>query len=373
MRLVDKQVLREMIGPFFFGVTAFSSVFFAGTYLLKLTNLMMNGMPILMAAEMVALTLPMIVVYTLPMSMLLSVLIGMGRLSGDSEMVALFAGGVSLYRVAAPIFLIGVMVTGASLALSEFVTPHASDRYETMQASLLGQIRPSDQPFTVRDAATNSQIMVNGGMDVSTGILRDVTLTQFVNNKPTVVVYAKRAEWAGISKKEYRYRWRLYDGWWQVVGTDSTAISGFTESRTREIAIHQTPREFAMFQRSLQRRSEQMSFSELSRLVAYLKSYPDRPIQDIRKLEVERWNKIATPMSSLVFAMLAAPLGIRRSRGGSSVGFGLSMLLIFLYWMVWHYTTALAIQGNIAPAAGAFSADALGLATGLVLLKLAAK
>ncbi len=98
MRLIDKQVMKEIVGPFVFGVMAFSSVFFAGAYLQKLTMMIMDGMPILTALNVVLLYIPTIVVYTLPMSTLLSVLLAVGRMSGDSEIVALYAGGVSLYR-----------------------------------------------------------------------------------------------------------------------------------------------------------------------------------------------------------------------------------------------------------------------------------
>ncbi len=55
MKLVDKQVVRELAGPFAFGVAAFTSVFFAGSYLLKLTTWIMEGMPIGTAVEIVIL------------------------------------------------------------------------------------------------------------------------------------------------------------------------------------------------------------------------------------------------------------------------------------------------------------------------------
>ncbi|MGC8861191.1 MAG: LptF/LptG family permease, partial [Armatimonadota bacterium] len=139
MKLVDKQVLRELVGPFLFGVMAFSSVFFAGTYLLKLTNWVMNGMPLVTAVWIVLLLLPSIVVYTLPMSTLLAVLLGVGRLSGDSEIVALYASGVSFYRVAVPIVALGVMVTGSSIALNELVSPQAYARSQELQAAILKQ------------------------------------------------------------------------------------------------------------------------------------------------------------------------------------------------------------------------------------------
>ena len=373
MKLVDKQVLRELIGPFIFGVTAFSSVFFAGTYLLQLTNWVMNGMPVVTAVWIVLLLLPSIVVYTLPMSTLLAVLLGVGRLSGDSEIVALYASGVSLYRVAVPIIALGVLVSGSSVVLNEIVAPQAYSRSQELQAAILKQTAPSKQPFTVRDDATNSLILVKGGMDVETGVLKNVTITQLANDRPYLLIYADRAVWAGMTDRSRKYRWRLYGGWSQLVGTDSGAIQTFSEFRTKEVDIGQGPKQLTLYQKSMQRDADKLSFAELGRLVAYLRVHPDRPQDQIRQLDVHRWNRLALPISSLVFAMLAAPLGIRPYRSGSSVGFGLSILLIFIYWMVWHYTSSLAVQGSLSPAVGAFIADALGIAAALALVRRAAK
>jgi lipopolysaccharide export system permease protein len=370
MKLVDRQVTRELIGPFVFGLASFSSVFFVYAFLFKLQNV--NGISLSTGIQLVLLPLPGILGFTLPMAMLLAVLIGIGRLSGDSEMVALFAGGVSLYRIALPVFVLALILAGATMIMGEYLTPLATNRYERMMADLLHEAKPTDQPFSVHDSGTNSNIMVNGGMDPATGILKDVTVTQFAGKKPVVVLYAKRAEWPGVSS-EHKYRWRLYDGFWQTVGTDSPAMSTFEQSRTKEIDIKTTPDEFAVFQKSLRKKSEQMSFAEMSRLVEHLKAYPERPIEDVRKLDVDRWGKLAMPLSGLVFALLATPLGLRRTRSGASVGFGLSILVIFLYWMIWRYAAAMATQGTITPIAGAFTADAIGLAAAFILLRSAAK
>ena len=136
MKLVDRQVLRELTGPFLFGVAAFTSVFFAGKVLLDLTNWLMNGMPIMTALEIVLFSLPSIVFWTLPMSTLLAVLMGVGRLSGESEVVALFAGGVSLYRIALPILGLGVVVSGFSVLLNEVMAPVANNRITELKAAV---------------------------------------------------------------------------------------------------------------------------------------------------------------------------------------------------------------------------------------------
>ena len=385
MKLVDRLVLRELVGPFIFGVMAFTTVFFAGSYMLKLTEWMSRGMPLTTAVEVVFLILPSMLVLTLPAATLLAVLLGFGRLSGDSEVVAFFAGGISLYRVAAPVFALGILVSAFSVGLAEFISPKAYMRFGEIRARVLKETAPRNQPFTVRDDATNSRVDVNGGIDPKTGILRDVTITQYaritqkidgrevVSNRPALVFYASRARWAGLNDPEKRYTWLLYDGWWQIVGADSGAILRFTTSHTKQIEIDKTPDEFALYQRSVGKDTDQLSFSELGRMIKYVKSHPDRPLADIRQLEVNRWNKLALPLSSLVFAVIATPLGIKPHRSSSSVGFGLSVLLIFLYWILWNYTSRLSVQGSLEPFAGAFTADALGIGAALLLIRRAAK
>lgn len=377
MKLVDKQLLRELLGPFFFGVALFTSVFFAGKILLDLTNWLMNGMPVLTALEIVAYSLPSTMFWTLPMSTLLAVLIAMGRLSGESEIVALYAGGVSFYRIALPILGMGLAISGFSMVLNEAVAPIAASRITDLMTTVIKTTKASEQPFTLEDTGTNSRIIVKGGMDKNAGVLRDVTILQYglddFQNKPLLLLYSSRAEWAGMNDSSKRYRWKLYDGYTQLIDPRDPRTVGtatFKGMQTREVEIRKTPDELAVYQNL---KPEQLSFSDLSRVVKILRAYPDRPIDDIRKLDVERWNKIAVPLTSLVFALLAAPLGIRPHRSASSVGLGLSILVIFLYWIVGRYTWSLAVQGNIAPLAGAFAPNVIGLVAAFVLLRRAAK
>lgn len=372
MRLLDRLVWRELLGPFAFGVIAFTGVFFSGSYLLKLTTWVMNGMPLLTALEIVVLILPQIVVITLPMATLLAVLLGIGRLSSDSEVIAIFAGGMSLYRVVVPVITLGLLVSGGSILLNEVVAPYANLRSKELQAEVFKQEMPSDQPFSLVDEGTRSLIRVGGGMDMKSHMLKKITVVQNDSEgRPSILIYADHAVWAGLDNNpDNKYKWLLYDGYLQIgLGTDHPDLWNFQKSQTREIKIEKTPAQLALYQKD----PEQMSFAELSQFVKHVKAHPDRTQEDINELDVERWNKLALPISSLIFALLAAPLGIRPSRSGSSVGFGLSLLLILIYWIIWRYTSSLAVQGDLAPFVGAFTANVLGLAAGIVLLRRAAK
>lgn len=378
MRLVDRQVLRELIGPFIFGFAAFTSVFFSASVLIKVSEWLMNGMSIWTALEISLLSLPSIIFWTLPMSTLLAVLMAMSRLSGESEIVALCAGGVSLYRIAMPILWMGILISGSAVVLNEFVAPIANDRVANLQAAVFKQASVGDHPFTLEDSGTNSRIIVQGGMNKEKGILRDVTILQFSilprhQNRPALLVYASRAEWAGLKDPSKLYRWKLYDGYSMVIAPGNPQVTGastWSRTQTKEVEIRKTPKDMALFQNM---KPEQMSFSELSRMVKILKRYPDRTIDQIRQLEVDRWNKLAVPISSLIFALLATPLGIRPHRSSSSVGLGLSILVIFFYWIVARYTWSLSVQGNLTPMMGAFAPNIIGLIAAFVLLKRATK
>ena len=374
MKLLDKQVLRELVAPLIFGVAAFTSVFFAGTYILKITEWITNGMPVLTALEIAVLVLPDTLKYTLPMATLLAVLLGVGRLSSDSEIVSMFACGISLYRISIPIIGMGIVLSGCSILFNEFVGPIAYQRVEDLKSVALKSEDASKKPFMLYDEATGSMIRVNGALDVDKGIVSDVTIITFKDGKPVAAVYAKKAEWAGLFDEKQKFSWRLHDGFSQTVGSDSSAIAFFKESQTREIKLTKTPKEMSLFRKLLETRyTDQLSFIQLTQILHYLKDNPDRPVKDIRQIEVDRWNRIALPLSSLIFAMIAAPLGIRPHRGSSSVGLGLSVLLILLYYIVWNYGCNLAVNGAMPPFIGAFLANAMGIAASLLLMRRSAK
>ena len=213
--------------------------------------------------------------------------------------------------------------------------------------------------------------MVKGGLNVDTGTMKNVTILKFTNGRPLWLAYADRAKWEGIDNNEKKLNWMLYNGFTQTIDNatsqGASVTAGFSSTATRE--IKQPPSELSLYQKE----TEQMSFAEISRVIARLRGMPNRPADDIRNLEVERWNKLALPLSSLIFAMLALPLGVRPHRSSSSVGLGLSVFLIFCYWMVWRYTSAMAVTGQIPPLVGAFLADILGIVAAIILLKRAAK
>lgn len=356
LKILDHHIGRELLWPFVFGVTAFTSIFFAGQNLLKLTSQVLAGMPAMRAMEMVLLSLPGVIVYTLPMSALLAVLVAFSRLSNDSEVVAMYACGVSLYRAIVPVIWLGILVTGFGFFMSEVAVPTSNRALKELQAHVLKEEISTNRPFVFIDKDTHSTIYVAGGFNSKAKTMRQVTITRYnEKDEPVIMFHAKSAHWEGGSV------WTLSDGDMKAVKPGGNEVSAtFGSWKTEQVKINQSPKDIAMRQMG----PEDMTYRELRSYIADLSGGEDKLIE----LKVQLYNKLAIPFAALVFAMIGAPLAIRPSRSGASVGIGLSILIIFGYWFVWHLTSALASQGSLPPVVGAFAADVLGLGVGALLL-----
>lgn len=370
MKLIDRHIIKELIGPFIFGVAAFTSIMFAGKELFRITELVAEfGAPAPKAIELIVLFLPSIVVMTLPMSMLLCALLGFGRLSGDSEVIALFASGISLYRIAFPVIVMAVLVTGGGFVLSEVVAPKASLEHDRIIREFdKNEAASSDKPFIAIDSdgkLTRAIVYVQGGMNLSTGRLRSVSVIQYKDNKPSVFIYADQAVWIRGKDADKNNTWEFRKGYYNSLGSGTRMLAPFEQFTTRELKINKTPDEFALYQR----KPDQMSFSELKGYIAMLQGQG----QDVKEFRVKLYQKIALPLSCLVFGLIGIPLGLRPQRSSSAMGLGLSIVIIFSYWVLMHYMTILGNNGVVSPAAASFIPSLVGAASGVALITRAAK
>lgn len=365
MRLLDRHILKELVGPFLFGVGAFTSLMFAGKEFFKITELVAEyGASLFVAARLVLLHLPGLIVLTLPMAMLLAALLGFGRLSGDSETIALFAGGISLYRIALPVIVMASLVTGVSFVLNEEVAPRTNAEHARIFRELRNEPVSSTKPFFVidsKDGVTNCVFYVQGGYNATTGTLRDVAMIRYVNNKPAVFIYGKKAIWKRDNE------WSFVDGYWQNIGRGigdgPTVMMSFAESKTVE--INKSPDQLVAYQRKY----DELSFRELKEFIRDLQEQG----VDVSEYRVRLYQKISTPLTTLVFALVGIPLGLRPQRSSSAMGLGLSIFIILAYWILYDYMTVLGRDGTVSPVAASFIPTLAGAVIGLFLIARAAK
>ncbi len=90
--------------------------------------------------------------------------------------------------------------------------------------------------------------------------------------------------------------------------------------------------------------------------------------RDTRSKEVNLYGKIALPLASFIFGIVGAALGLTTKRGaGKTVGFGMAIGIVFLYWVFYHSMFVVGTNGGLPPMLASFAADIVGAAVALVL------
>jgi lipopolysaccharide export system permease protein len=361
MRILDRYVAREMSMPMLFGICAFTSLF-VGTDLLRLVTMAMDlGAPLSTIAKLFLLRLPQIIVWTFPMAVLLSVLLALSRLSANSEIVAMKTGGISVYRIIAPALLIGIIMTGMTLVINEAVVPMANAAYKLTEAEMRGRTLPRVTKNVILKRYRGSLLqwfLYAARFDSQLQMMEDVTMVSLENGKPQETTYAPRIVWDESG-------WFMENGITHFYDDAGETVTMRFAGGRQPVDIGQKPREIIASQKS----PDEMNIRELSRHMEILRSQG----KETHKLEVDWHLKWAIPMASIVFALVGAPLGIQSHRSASSVGFGLSIIVIFIYYVIMTAGSALAQGGYLPPAIGAWLQNIILGIVGLVLVWRAAR
>lgn len=303
MRLLDRYITREMLMPFLFGIAVFTSLFMS-TELLNLARLVVEvGAPVDAVFKVFVMQLPQVIVYTLPMSMLLATLLSLSRLSAANEIMAIRASGRHFVRLATPVWLIALLVSVGAFVMNEMVVPYANyEAQRVMTEEVYGRSMPTSQDHVVlrgQEGGNNTWILYARRFDGTAQTMSDIVLTRMQNYRPTETTSAKRAVWVDDA-------WFMEDAVSHLYYGDGRVVTvSYSEGR-QPMQIFQTPRQIAARNKD----PEQMSITELREHVAVLREQG----VDVKKLEVDLQLKYALPLASLVFALVAAPLGMQPAR-----------------------------------------------------------
>jgi len=374
MKLVDRLVWRELVGPLVSSVLMFLMLLFTSAYLIKLTDLMVQGAPLSVVAKVGLFSLPLLITQTLPMGLLLGTLLAFGRLSGDSENIALYACGVSFYRIARPVAVTGFFVGVLAIVWNETVVPPATSEMYRLQQTVVETIKATDRPLYYVDKKKGSEdvdlvVIIKGGYDVRSRMLRKVTIMKMSDEKPglpDVIVYADRA----LAKDVKGLDWEFFDAYVKYVRPEPDSMvqadSYFKVLRTLPKGVS-LERDFKGILQAEVTDNRQMTFVQLRDKIRKERAEGD-PLRTADGDEFDLWSKISLPLASLIFGLVAAPLGIRPHRGSKTMGFGIAIGLIFCYWFLHNSMFQVAKGGSMQPIAAAFTADFVGLLAAVFLM-----
>ena len=357
--ILDRYLVAELGGPALFGAAAFTLIFVA-TQILAIGRLVsQENLPLFIAIEYFLWEMPAYLLLVVPMAMLFGTLLSMGRLSGESEITALKAGGVSLVRMFVPLAAVGLAVSLVSLVVQEELVPLANDHAAYLRESAIEHLSPAASNLSaVTDLpGGGKQVTIAGGLDAATQTLLNVTVLRYdAKQNLAEMIVSERARYAPPT-------WTFQNArTYQFTAGD---VSGTLVSPTLAVDIGELPNEIA--KRSLQANDpENLSRGEIkTALDTATLSDPQR-----RLFTATYAAKLARPFSAFVFVLFGFPLGMRRIRGGgAALGFGLALSIVFVYYVI--TTIALSLGSLALPLAGiaAWTPNALFSLIGLWLLR----
>lgn len=351
MRLLDRYIAKELVLPFLWGVGAFTVLMMGTQALYELVKLAAQGAPLTVVARLFVLGLPGIVVLTFPMAMLLATLLSFSRLSSENEMAAFYASGISFYRILAPVVWMSVGAAVLTLVFNEKVVPWTSSAAAALKSELAGASRPRRAIIMPQyEGADLARLVVAQRYSHRRRVMERVSFLTFRNGRMVGYVEAREARYDGSG------RWIFVDGVTVVPGSRGHLTARFDR---QVFAIGHTPGQVAQ----LQSRPENLTFRQLQQLIAA----QERLGVETLELQVQLHDKLALPFACLVFALIGAPLGLQRQRGSSAIGLGLSILVIFGFYVISHYMHILGANGTVSPAVASWLPNTLGACAGIAL------
>ncbi|OGC24366.1 hypothetical protein A2291_02445 [candidate division WOR-1 bacterium RIFOXYB2_FULL_42_35] len=321
-KIIDRYIFKELFEPFLFGLGAFTAILSSSMVMFELVRaVVLKGMPLFVAAQIFLYKLPAIVVYIFPMATLLAALLAFARLSGDSEIVAFRTSGISLYRLIVPVIVLGLLVSFTNLAFSEIVVPEANKAAKNLLIETSAKHKPKLQNNVfVPELEHGTLKRIYYVERLKGNIMYDVIVQEFSNGKLTQIIIAKEAMW-----KEGQDEWLFKDGRMYPI-SDTGEFKHFITFKEQSIAIKYSPADFFIGDKN----PDDMTIADLKEFIA-LKEKMGENVTDF-KIQVNM--KMAIPFASFVFALLGAPLGLSPRRASSSIGLGLSIIVIFLYYIL---------------------------------------
>lgn len=363
-RTLDRYLFGQILGPLLFGVAAFTTLFVGGE-LVNLANLVSGGAPVGSAVHVLVLKIPQIMVWTFPMAVLMGTLLALSRLSATSELVAMRASGVSFYRLMIPALVLGSLVVALTLGMNEALVPWANSE---MQRVMVEEVNGGELPRVTKNVMLRdftedrlTRFTYATDFDRDTATMRNVVMIEWEGREPVRQTTADSLVWEK-------------DGWYFINGKTYLFGGPVARGQVTEVLFKGGKQRVALKERPediprSQKNPETMTMAELRQQMTLLGQAHER----YREFSVRYYLRFATPLVSLVFAWVGVPLGIQHHRRATSVGFGLSIVIIFGYYVLMTVFSALGQGGTLTSAAAAFTPDALLALVGLVLVVRARK
>jgi lipopolysaccharide export system permease protein len=351
MKVVDRYLFFEMIGPFMIGVVGFVLVL-AVDLLFTMADLIINkGVPFWAVLKLLVYKLPSIMVLTFPVSTLFATAMALGRLSKDNEIVALRTSGVSIFRISLPILIMGVAVSVASYVTNEKIVPHADFVASNIVRQIIYKKPLPEVKENVFFKDAHDRHYYARRINLKDKTMENIMVYEVTDEKFPRVILAQQATFQGRI-------WELKNG--IVHKYDSQGYLNY-EAAFQDMKLNVSEDVLSF---SSQKTSQEMNSNELKGMIAML----DKGGVSTQALRTELLLKYSIPATCFVFALIGIPFSLPSPRSGRTWGMVVTIVFMFTFYVFASVFRSLGKGGVLTPEVAAFTPQASFAAIGALLL-----
>ena len=376
--LLDRWIISKLIPILFFAISAFTIVSLSVGVMFDLIRKVVEfGLPIIVALKIFFLSLPGFLVLAFPMSVLLTCLLTYGNLSSNSEILALKSLGINNFRIILPSLLLALFMTLLTFIFNDNLVPISNRVGANIMENNIGKsIKTEKGKYNVSFSKYGSILDANTNkpIDSATHLTHIFYARRFLNNvmyEVTVVDLSKKGTKILIAADNGKFvdqlnSWEFSNGE-MIITNDEGSVSTISFD-TYKYPLDNGPSKLA----AIPSDAKNMTISEARKAEEMYAMAGN--IKESRKMKVRIYEKITLPFSCIVFSLIGSTLGIKQNiRSSKSQGFGLSIILIFLYYLTCFVFSSMGIIGLIAPFLSAWIPVFIFLGFGTYLLRISNK
>lgn len=359
MKIHDRYILTGFWRNLALGLIAFAVIYITVDVNEEIDNFIDHEATLRDISSYYALKIPWIIALIMPVSVLLSTIFSLGRLSRQNELTAFIASGTSLARVAAPIISSAFLISLIMIAFGELVVPITNRRSERI---MLAEIEKREQKEiagyknNLHYQGENNRSYYADKYDLKLEVLINVVVQEYRGAKLYRRIDAKKGFWDGT-------KWVFIEGALREFLETGEMITTFSRLPMEELP--ERPEDFA----KQEIEPEEMNYAELKRYIDKIR----RGGGAVDKYMVDLYFKFSFPFTNLIFAVIGTALSSAKRKPSMATGFGLTLLISFTYYGILRIGQALGHSGVIQPVLGAWIGNIIFFAVGGVLLHSANK
>ena len=340
MKTLDRYVIREILPPFAIALLVFTFILIIPFIIELAEQMIAKGVPWPMLLRLMATLLPSSLALTIPMALLIGILVALGRLSADREVVVMMACGISPYRLLRPIAVLALAAWAASSWVLLKAMPDANQNFRELTMQIVadraeGEVRPrvffEDFPNTVlyvRDVPRSG-----GWTDV---------LAADTKNPVQPIIYLAKSGRMLVDRQARTIQMVLQDGARHTTTLDNPAA--YEVLRFEQMVVSLDPE--SVFPRNGPARGDnELTIRELRARAAELEAQGISSHNAVMTIH----KKFSIPVACFVFALLGLALGASNRKDGKLASFVLGIGVIFVYYVL-MFTAQAMTKGHMIPA-----------------------